>query len=409
MINLDRYKNISYKKRSNCVICSKPLTDPLIKLPQFPLTEVYIQEALPTPLGLVDQEFYYCENCGHGQISNIIEPQLLYGETYQTRTSTSASAISAVEIFIQFINENLKDRQINILIEIGCNDLYTLKRFQNRANILYGIDPVLKDHLNDENNNILLIADFIENIDFDFLPSKIDVTICSHTLEHISNPKITIKKVLDISDENSIIFFQFPSLEGLVNDARFDQIFHQHLNYFSLKSVFYMLEELDAELIAFKFNPYHWTSLMIAFQKKSKLGTNNIKNYKNNIISYKREDILKQYDIFKNCMNITNYRINALKNEKIYGFGAALMLPVLDYHLNDGLIKLISILDQDPNKTGKFYLNVPIKVIHPDEIHNINEAIILLTAINSLDAGRKIIPKLIDYNVKQIILPLNII
>ena len=65
-----------------------------------------------------------------------------------------------------------------------------------------------------------------------------------------------------------MLFFQFPGLELLVEKARYDQIHHQHINYFSIKSVCYMLEEAGAEIIDYKFNPFHWGAIMIAFKKK---------------------------------------------------------------------------------------------------------------------------------------------
>ena len=383
---------------------------PIIELPEFPLTEVYVDKKVEQKLGFVDQAFHYCNHCGHGQIENIIEPKFLYENSYETRTSTSSSAIGAITIFIDFINKNLEGKKLKNIVEIGCNDIYTLERLESRADKLYGIDPILKGiEENYNNEKITIIGDYFENFDLNSLGIDLDVVISSHTLEHISQPKTMIKNIIDNATEETLIFFQFPGLEGLIGDSRFDQIFHQHYNYFSLQSVIYMLDDLDLELIDFNVNLYHWNTLMIAFRKKKTPQININEKYKSYIKQITKSEILSQYKTFRDCMSATNNRLRYFKNERIYGYGAALMLPVLDYHLEDGLSQVKCILDEDNNKIHKYYLNVPLQVLHPNDIDNIEDCVILVTAFNSLDAIRKIIPKLITLNISKIITPLNLL
>jgi len=408
MVNLERFQNVPFEKRNRCVVCEAPISEPVIRFSKFPLTEIYVEEKPTGKLGLIDQEFCLCERCGHGQLSNVIKPEFVYQGAYETRTSTSSSATKAINVFIEFINSVIQDRQIKTVVEIGCNDLFTLERFKSRAQKLYGIDPIwIGRECDYEDEKITAIGGFVEDLDLSGMNIDLDVVLCSHTLEHLSEPGQVIKKLMSHANDKSLFFFQFPGLESLVRDSRFDQVFHQHLNYFSLKSVKYMLEEAEAELVHFRINPYHWGTLMIAFKPKGAKSTNPKEDSEKGNGSLTREKIIDQYAIFKDSMSVTSRRLRSLKDEKIYGFGAALMLPVLDYHLEDGLSPLIGILDEDQRKIGKYYLNVPLGIIHPEKVENIQDCVFLLTAINSLDAGRKIIPRLMELNVKQIIVPEN--
>jgi hypothetical protein len=283
--------------------------------------------------------------------------------------------------------------------------MYALRRLKPRAKHLYGIDPIWigrEDAFQDD--KITTIGGFAETIDLKKMGIDIDVVLCSHTLEHVSEPAELVRKLVRDADEQALFFFQFPGLESLVQDCRFDQVFHQHLNYFSLQSVRYMLETLGAELIRYEINPYHWGALMFAFRKKRR---DSMGEPVSGPLSPRREEITAQFEVFKDCMSVTSRRLRALQKERIYGYGAALMLPVLDYHLEDGLSSLIGILDSDPKKIGKYYLNVPVQVMRPDEVRDIQDCVVMLTAINSLDPGRKIIPKLMQLNVKQVIVPVN--
>jgi hypothetical protein len=404
---LNHLRSIKAKERLYCVACGGKSIFPVITLPKFPLTEFFIKKKLSEKLGFVDQQFDLCDICGHGQLRSVVDPEVLYGSNYITRTSTSASARWAINVFLDFINKVLKNRKIDTLLEIGCNDLYTLHKFKNKAKILYGIDPILKGKEKEfKDGKIRIIGDFFENVDIKGLGLKMDVVLSSHTLEHIEDPKNLIQKLMDAGSKDTTYFFQFPGLETLVSDAHFDQIFHQHLNYFSLKSVLYLLKDTGGELIDYRVNPYHWGALMIAFKKKSKKNLNSV--FKKGCQKFTPEYISKQFVMFRKGIDHTAERIDSYKDRTIYGYGAAQMLPVLEYYLKR-IENLKYIIDDDPGKKDLYYLNVPVQIKSPIQIDNMEESVILVTAINSLQTIRSVINKLIEKKVERIIIPGSII
>jgi cyclopropane-fatty-acyl-phospholipid synthase len=279
---------------------------------------------------------------------------------------------------------------------------------RNKANVLYGIDPILKKMEGSyKDDKIKIIGDFIENVDLKNLGLKIDVVLSSHTLEHIEEPKKMICNLLSAGSGDTIFFFQFPGLETLINDAHFDQIFHQHLNYFSLQSVLYLLDDVDAELLDFKVNPYHWGALMIAFRKKVS-GSNLNRNFKNKTQKISSGLVNAQYNVFKENIYLTARRIDSFSGRTIYGYGAALMLPVLEYYLNR-FSNLKYIVDEDETKKDLYYLNLPVQIKMLDQIKNIERSVVLVTAINSMQAFRAIMKKLIQLKVEKIIAPINLL
>jgi cyclopropane-fatty-acyl-phospholipid synthase len=248
----------------------------------------------------------------------------------------------------------------------------------------------------------------MENIDIKTMGLDIDLVISSHTLEHIEEPKKMIKNMLAFGSNETLYVFQFPGLETLVNQCHFDQVFHQHLNYFSLRSVIYMLDDLDAELVDYEVNPYHWGAIMIALRKRRSTSRSNNKYFNTDAQKITRQYVLNQYLVFKQNMGISSQRLFSSGNKTIYGYGAALMLPVLSYYIK-GLDKISCIIDEDPDKNGLYYLNFPVKIQLPEKIKNIMDATVIVTAINSMQAVRAIVNKLVKMNVRQIILPTNLI
>lgn len=402
MVEISRFKNISFKKMTECAVCGSKSRESTIELPDFPLTEIYVDERITEKVGYLDQNFHLCKNCGHAQISNIIDHEILYGSSYYFRTSTSATGVKANDFFLSFMNRIIGNRHFKTIIEIGCSDVYLLKCLKPIADRLIGIDPVLKDNEDElSDDKITAIGDFFENINLGkYMHANDAIVLCSHALEHMDNPKAMLRKLFDNSSDSTLFFFQFPCLETLVDNCRFDQIFHQHLHYFSLYSFAYLLNELGGELIDFEMNPLHWGTLLVVFKKAQ---NNNANPLRCKLEKVGSEKLLENYDIFKKRMNLTNKYLGTIKGEKVYGYGAALMLPTLSYHLKNDFSTLDCIIDDDKNKEGLFYINLPVPIRTPADL-NLKDATILITAI---DNSRQILNRAISLNPKRIILPIN--
>lgn len=399
-------KNIHYTIRSYCVVCDKKLENPTIELPRLPLTEIYIKRKPKTLAGFADQSFHICLNCGHGQLERILDPKILYGQNeYFFRTSLSGSAKVANDVFSSFIKRIIKSRKFDSIVEIGASDLYLIKTLARFAKKLVGIDPILKDKEKENSTETLTaIGDFYENVDLgQYLASPKSLIITSHTLEHIADPKQILVTLFQKSHQKTVFIFQFPGFDTLIRDQRYDEIFHQHLHYFSLESFKYLLNEVGGELLNYEINYQHWGSLMVAFRKSKKQKFVRNEKTKFHLLKSKVQGDYKNFQIKTKLMG--EY-LKSLKSDKIYGYGAALMLPILGYHLQTDFSEFACIIDDDPSKTNLYYINLPISIKPTRSIKDIKSAIIVITALN---ATRSITPKVIALDPKRILFPLQII
>ncbi|GJL49435.1 methyltransferase domain-containing protein [Candidatus Nitrospira salsa] len=404
----DELKCISYKVRKHCPVCLSPFVSPLLDLPGLPLTELYCSEIPKEKVGFVDQEFHFCHKCSHGSLTHVLDPQVVYGPKYSFRSSTSQTAVQALDYFLNFINKSVEDRTFDVVIEVGCSDLNLLKKLRGRASRLVGIDPVLSYETCHE-PNCTLIGDLVENVNIrEISEEEKCLIVSSHTLEHLSNPKQLIEKLLLESHDDTIFCFQFPGLESLVDDWRFDQIFHQHLNYFSLHSFSYLLGSLGAELLAYDVNYDHWGTLLVAFQKKKQINNTEARRSLG-LRKLQEKDILRKHSEFRMAMVCTNQRLKRFKDSMRVGYGASLMLPVLSYYLGDDLSCLDYIIDDDLQKTGQYYANMPVSIKHSSEFTSWEDSVCLLTSVASRSNVRPMLKKLFDLKVRDVIVPLSVL
>lgn len=401
-VDINKFRNINFFRRTKCEVCDHPLDAPLIELPGLPMTEIYVKRKIKERLGFVDQSFHLCNKCGHGQITNVIDIELQYGdsELFYFRSSESATGRESADFFIEFLNRIVKNRRFKNIVEIGCNDMYVLNALKSRADKLMGIDPILKKREKEfTKDNVVAIGDFLENV---HLSEGMDIVLCKDTLEHISEPKQFVKKIVDCAQKETIFVFQFPLLETLLSGCRFDQVFHQHLNYFSLASIIYMLEDIGCQLMDYTINLNHWGMILIAFRKSKRKS-----KYTSKFKKITKSQVLECYKVFQDNMRVTNDRLNLLKGEKLYGYGAALMLPTLSYYLGNDFSSFECILDDDKNKAGLSYINLPVTIKKTESIKDIPNSIVLVTAISAINNVRRILIKLADLNPKQIIVPMG--
>ncbi len=320
------------------MICSGDL-EIAIELPDLPLTGIYCVKGQDKNSQNFDQELLLCTNCGHAQIKNIIDVNYMYGESYGFRTSSSETASGGSNYFADFLDSLFPDKIFNSIVDFGCNDGYLLKllKQRNKGKQYLGVDLIWKGKESEfEDDQIIISGEKIENIDFnDILDQMPDLIVSQHTMEHIEDPKGLLEKLFSNTDDSTSFVFEFPCFDPLLENFRFDQVFHQHIHYYSVQSFLKLLGLLGAEPIGYTINYNYWGALIIAF-KKSKNSAANMKIALSKNFPHKDlPSVQKRYSLFKKQMEITIEILDKLKHETWYGYGAALMLPILGYHLNN--------------------------------------------------------------------------
>ena len=383
----------------NSPIIKNSNSEVLIDLKSYPVTEMYQKYndnsfKFPTKF---DQELRFCSKSNHAFLGKLLPQDFIYNpDNYHTVSSSSQGSVNAINNFYTFIQKNLQEGS-ECFIDIGANDTMLLKKFSSYATQLIGIDP----NVSSDDKNIICIKDYLENVDLSSYTKNKKTFISSHTLEHIYDPREFMKILSESSTEEDQFFFQFPSLDLLIRDSRFDQIHHQHIHYFSIQSLSQLIAEFGFQLTDHYLDPDHYGTLMVAFKKTSK--TIKIFEYES---FYTPDEIKNRYSNFISDITSSNKKIE-YSEEKLYCYGASLMLPILNYYM-PSMSKAIKIIDQDKAKSGLSYVNYAVEIVDGSDI-DLTNSNVLVTAVATKLATRKIINKLSDLKVMNIILPLNTI
>jgi len=381
-----------------CACCLNSELEIIWELPNLPLTGIYLtSHSEPSFEYLHNQNLLYCNNCSHLQLSKIVDPDLLYLETYTHRTSTSPISKSGNEFLLNTILDKEFTNKKQIL-EIGCNDIYLLKNLRGISEHRAGVDPIFDNNKIEVEPGIFVHGGFAESIDYGNLIEKpVDLIISAHTFEHIIDP---VKSLLNlkpyVSDKLDFII-EVPSSVRMLEQLRLDQVFSQHINYYSPKSLTQLMQTIGLRFVSIIHNYSYWGGTQILY----------FSNYHNSDESVK-ENISKEtfYSAKKHFLNeieIIKFKLKSAPG-RIFAYGAAQMLPILQYHLGDVFDLVSEIFDDNPERIGK---NFPFDLRTIKELDGFKffpDDTILITA---LDSAKPLTKRLIDKNINLIILPIG--
>jgi len=380
-----------------CNICSKNDLEELINMPKMPITGIYLNKKNLDD-NLYDQAFNYCKNCGHGQLKNVLDPDIIYNDSYTHRTSKSEISKSGNDFLLKTIESVVGNKIFKQTLEVGCNDLYLINGLSNKAQNLVGIDPIWKDKDFIADDKISIYGKFIEELDESIFHNPPDLIVSSHTFEHIDGTYEEFEKLVDLAADDCLFFIEVPSLESLIQQRRFDQVFHQHLQYFSYSSMRFLIDRLGCEFIGNKYNYSYWGGTSLFWFKK-----NNKRADKKNIKPISEKIIVDNFKVFKNSLQESLIQMQYI-NEEVIGLGAAQMLPTIAYHMESNLNFISKIYDDNEDRVDKYlpYVSPQIQKFSSDSI---SDAIILITA---LDSSRVLLKKILGNNPRRIFSLINI-
>lgn len=125
-------------------------------------------------------------------------------------------------------------------LEIGSSYgylLYLLK--QQGARSVIGVEPGDEGNIGSRKYGIPLVQDFFPT---DRLKSTFDVIFSHAVLEHIEDPVLIVKKMVERLNPDGVIFLAVPECEKKLRVGDVSIISHQHVNYFTSHSLQRLLE-----------------------------------------------------------------------------------------------------------------------------------------------------------------------
>ena len=313
-------------------------------------------------------EMNYCEDCHNCQLSVVVDPKKMFSNYLYLSSTSKTFREHFVTAAQKYINDFKLKPKKSYIIDVGSNDGVALKPFKdlNYKNIL-GIEPAKNLAKLANKKKIKTFNGFLDKKTLKKIKKDADLILASNVFAHSNELKTMAECMLRLIKNNGTIVIEVQYLVNTLKDVTFDNIYHEHYNYWSLTSLVEFFKKFSAVIYKAEKIKTHGGSIRIYVKKDKKAKIEkNVKTILN------EEEIfgIKNYKTYQNFATKVNkirnnVRKNILKlkkdNKKIVGYGSpAKATTALNFF---GISTEIDcIIEDNKLKQGKFLpgMNIPI-------------------------------------------------
>lgn len=306
---------------------------------------------------------YVCNKCFLVQLGHFMDEKTIFNEQYPYLSSHNPQTVNSAKQYVKAINEEFKPSS---WMEIASNDGYLLQFVRDLTIPCIGIEPAAVVACKATQKGINVYPEFFNEAIARREGFQFDVITANNVLAHVPFIHDFIKGVKLCLTNNGIATFEFPWLLDLIRQCRFDTIYHEHFYYLSILALKPILERHGLQIFRANVLPNHGTSLRVfVCHENARI----IEDTVNFILSVEKDwamDKIHKYEGFQQAINNKRDKIyKMIKNMvSVAGYGAAAKTTVLLNYCGITKEMLPYVVDQNPNKQGKFIPGVNIPIVN---------------------------------------------
>ena len=339
-------------------------------------------------------EVNYCEKCHNCQLSVAVDPKKMFSNYLYTSSTSKVFRNHFVQAAKKYCKELRLNKKKSYIIDIGSNDGVALKPFLDLGfkNVL-GIEPAKNLAKLANKNKIKTFNGFLEKKNINKIKKGADLILASNVFAHSDKLKEMAECMFTLLSKKGTIIIEVQYLMNTLKDLTFDNIYHEHYNYWSLTSLVNFFNQFDAKIFDAEKVDTHGGSIRVYVKKDKKVriqksvkkmlkeekifGIKDFKTY--------QEFGEKVYKIRENVL--ANIKKLTKENKTIIGYGApAKATTALNFF---GISKEINFIVEDNKlKHNKFIPGVKIPIKEKSNIKN-KKNILLVLAWNFYEDIKK--------------------
>ena len=340
------------------------------------------------PLDLV-----LCENCKLLQLKHNAPPESMWGEQYWYKSGISSTIKNDLKDIVDKSNKIIKLNRGDIVIDIGCNDGTLLSFYDKNKNAnLVGFEPSKNVAKEAASKGFDVINDFFNAGKFEekFGNRKAKIITAISMFYDLENPNKFLNDIVSILDKEGLFVIQQNYLLTMLQSNAFDNICHEHREYYSLLSLKKILNNHGLDIFDVEFNDINGGSIRtyICHKEKKDNFSNNesmkrIKETEDREKGAKLESKEAYTQFSERIKKIKNELMSFLRKERekgkkiwIYGASTRGNVSLQYFDIDKSLIDKIA--DKNQDKWGKKTVGTLIPITSPEEMRKANPDYILV-------------------------------
>ena len=329
-------------------------------------------------------EVNYCDKCHNCQLSVAVDPKIMFTNYLYTSSTSKVFRNHFKEAAKKYSKELKLNKKNSYIIDIGSNDGVALKPFLELGfKKILGIEPAKNLAKLANKNKIKTFNGFLEKRNIKKIKKNADLILASNVFAHSDKLKEMAECMLSLLSKKGTIVIEVQYLLNTLKDLTFDNIYHEHYNYWSLTSLINFFKQFNAKIFRSEKVDTHGGSIRVYIKKDKKV---KIEKSVTNMLKEEDNYGIKDFETYKKFGEqvykiresvLANIKKLKKKNKRIIGYGApAKATTALNFF---GISKEIDFIVEDNKlKHNKFIPGVNIPIKSKSHIKNKNNILLVL-------------------------------
>ena len=377
MTNKSAYGTGSSVVIESCQICDNPNLEPILFIGYLPpVNQMWPIGSKPHEQPSYPAQMLRCPNCNLVQLGLIVDPLVLFPKEYPYTSSTTKILRDNFAELYQEVSSILQLDKDDLVVDIGSNDGNLLSNFKDKHRVL-GITPEEIGRLAVERGIPTMFSYFTQDATSKVLKEQGQASLITATnvFAHIENPNEIVELLLQLLKPNGVFISESHYLLSLVETLQYDTIYHEHMRYYSLHSLKYLLKMHGLEVFHAKKIPSHGGSIRVYAARKGRYpvlksvstmlrAEKKSVSSKSNLLKFRQEVVLSKLAILDLLHKLKS------RGKSIYGIGAPSRGSTLVNYLgiDDGILDCILEI-KGSNKIGKYMPGTVIPVVEESKLY----------------------------------------
>ena len=353
------------KKVNYCLLCKNKKIKKVFSLGNLFVSNFVnknqINKGIKSPLTLM-----YCSNCTLLQLSHIAPQEIMYKRFYWYRSGVTKIMRRALKDIYYSSLKYIKLKKNDVVLDIGANDGTLLKYFGKNIKTI-GCEPANNLIRKLKKNCDFVLNDFwsykkLNNLINKNKLNKPKIITAIGMFYDLEDPNKFIRDSVLALDDKGIFIAQLMCLKSMIEKNDIGNICHEHIEFYTLKSLKYLFENNGLEIFKIEENDINGGSYRIFCRKFNK---GSIPLPKENVLTSVKKFVKRANRNKQVTMNFIKKQIK--KEKKIFLYGASTKgNTILQYYkLNNKIIPYAA--ERSPEKWKKYTVGTGIKIISEKE------------------------------------------
>jgi SAM-dependent methyltransferase len=376
--------------RETCRLCDSADLAVVLELAPTPPGDHYVTaEALHVPQPAYPMTLVMCERCGLAQLPDVVDPEILYRDYIYT-TSISLGLVRHFDQYAESVLARAGTPSGSLVVDIGSNDGTLLRAFQSRGMRVLGVDPAREvarkaTAAGLPTVNAFFAAPLAADLARDHGPAAI--VTANNVFANVDDLHGFMEGILRLLAPDGVFVFETGYFPDLVRQSIIDNIYQEHLSYYSVKPLQQFFPWHGLQLVAVDHEPTKGGSIRGFVQRaghSSRLSPDGLTELaeQETADGFDRPGGLRHFS-----HRIVALRANLValvgdlrsQGRILAGYGASVGVTTLLYYFDLGEA-LSFVVDDNPVRHGRFTPGHHIPVLASDALYDRRPDDVLLLA-----------------------------